>query len=256
MTGGLKAMKGEKSQGKKLRALDGAKEELIAQLGALRLPEVIIPKFSISPGDVSPRSVVHIAEGSVGYLDHPPLLSGIHLSLGGGQRLALTGDNGSGKSTLIKAILGHENMYTTGEWYGPKGEGMGYVDQHYSTLDPCKSVVDTLADFVPAWCHAEVRRHLNDFLFRKNEEVEAMVATLSGGEKARLSLACIAARTPHLLILDEITNNLDVETKNHVLQVLQTYPGAMILISHERDFLEALRVDVTLDVAHFKQRKI
>jgi ATPase subunit of ABC transporter with duplicated ATPase domains len=94
----------------------------------------------------------------------------------------------------------------------------------------------------------EVRRHLNDFHFRKNEEVNSLVSQISGGEKARLSLAKIAARTPALLILDEITNNLDLETKTHVAQILQAYPGAMIVISHDPDFLKEIGVsdDYTL----------
>ncbi|KJW07807.1 ABC transporter family protein [Orientia tsutsugamushi str. UT144] len=98
------------------------------------------------------------------------------------------------------------------------------------------------------WSHIEVRRHLNDCLFRKNEEVNAIVSTLSGGEKARLSLAQIAAKTPKLLILDEISNNLDLETKEHVMQVLKAYPGAMIIISHDADFLEEIRVNSYLEI--------
>jgi ATPase subunit of ABC transporter with duplicated ATPase domains len=66
---------------------------------------------------------------------------------------------------------------------------------------------------------------------------------LSGGEKARLSLAQIAAKTPKLLILDEITNNLDLETRDHVIEVLKNYPGAMIVISHDADFLEEIGVN-------------
>ena len=67
-----------------------------------------------------------------------------------------------------------------------------------------------------------------------------LVAQLSGGEKARLSLAQIAARTPKLLILDEITNNLDLETRGHVIEVLKNYPGAIIVISHDADFLKEI----------------
>lgn len=94
------------------------------------------------------------------------------------------------------------------------------------------------------WSHAEIRRHLNDFLFRKNEEVNALVSTLSGGEKARLSLVQIAVKTPKLLILDEITNSLDLETRDHVIQVLKNYPGVMVVISHDEDFLKAIHVSV------------
>jgi ATPase subunit of ABC transporter with duplicated ATPase domains len=89
-------------------------------------------------------------------------------------------------------------------------------------------------------------------LFRKNEEVNAFVSTLSGGEKARLSLAQIAAKIPKLLILDEITNNLDLETKEHVAQVLRAYPGAMIIISHDADFLEESGISELVDVGKFR----
>ena len=164
--------------------------------------------------------------------------------------MAITGDNGSGKSTLIKAILGDESVCKTGDWHGVKQEDIGYLDQHYGTLNPDQTVLETIANLVPHWPHAEIRRHLNAFLFRKNEEVNALVGTLSGGEKARLSLAQIAARTPKLLILDEITNNLDLETKGHVIQVLKSYPGAMIMISHEADFLEAIEVKHYLIIRH------
>lgn len=81
--------------------------------------------------------------------------------------------------------------------------------------------------------------------------MNALVSTLSGGEKARLSLAQIAAKTPKLLILDEITNNLDLETKEHVIQVLKSYPGAMIVISHEVDFLEEIGISEMVDVKKF-----
>lgn len=89
-------------------------------------------------------------------------------------------------------------------------------------------------------------------MFRKNEEVNAFVSTLSGGEKARLSLAQIAAKIPKLLILDEITNNLDLETKEHVAQVLRAYPGAMIIISHDADFLEESGISELVDVGKFR----
>jgi ATPase subunit of ABC transporter with duplicated ATPase domains len=81
-------------------------------------------------------------------------------------------------------------------------------------------------------------------LFRKNEEIHATVSSLSGGEKARLSLVQIVAMTPILLILDEITNHLDLETRDHVIQVLNDYPGAILVISHDADFLLAIGVTI------------
>jgi ATPase subunit of ABC transporter with duplicated ATPase domains len=238
-----KAGRAEETSGRKKSAIDKRKSDLAESLSDLRLPEIIVPKFSLSGSDAGRGMIIQISGASVGYFEGQPILSGISLSLGSGQHMAITGDNGSGKSTLIKAILGDESVCKTGEWHVIKREDVGYLDQHYGTLNPDKTVLETIADLVPAWPHTEVRRHLNDFLFRKNEEVNALVRTLSGGEKARLSLAQIAAKTPKLLILDEITNNLDLETKEHVAQVLKYYPGAMIVISHEADFLEEIGVN-------------
>jgi ATPase subunit of ABC transporter with duplicated ATPase domains len=76
----------------------------------------------------------------------------------------------------------------SGNWHAPKISDIGYLDQHYGTLSAKKTVLETIAELVPTWPHIEVRRHLNDFLFRKNEEVSALVGTLSGGEKGKAQL--------------------------------------------------------------------
>lgn len=116
------------------------------------------------------------------------------------------------------------------------------MDQHYNTLRLDSSPFESICKIMPTWPQTEVRKHLATFLFRKNEEVNCPVSQLSGGEKARLAFAQIAAKTPQLLILDEIGNNLDLETRQHVIQVLRGFPGAMILISHDTDFLKQVGV--------------
>jgi ATPase subunit of ABC transporter with duplicated ATPase domains len=128
----------------------------------------------------------------------------------------------------------------TGSWYVT--QGIGFLDQHYQTLCLEKSALEIIMEAEPSWDHSTVRSHLNDFLFRKNDEVNTSVENLSGGERARLSFAQIAANPPRLLILDEITNNLDLETHNHVIQVLRDFPGAMIVISHDAEFLKEIQV--------------
>jgi len=82
------------------------------------------------------------------------------------------------KSTLIKAILDDACVIKSGNWYAPKISDIGYLDQHYGTLSAEKTVLETIAELVPNLSHIEVRRHLNDFLFRKNEEVNTLVSTL------------------------------------------------------------------------------
>lgn len=238
-----KAGRAEETSGRKKSAIDHKKQDLTDRLSNLRLPEIIMPKFSLSSASVGDRTIVSISDGSIGYAEQEPLLQKISLSISSRDRIAIQGDNASGKSTLIKAILDDDSVIKLGNWHAPKIDDIGYLDQHYGTLSAEKTVLETIAELVPTWTHVEVRRHLNDFLFRKNEDVNSLVAQLSGGEKARLSLAQIAARTPKLLILDEITNNLDLETRGHVIEVLKNYPGAMIVISHDADFLEEIGVN-------------
>ncbi len=96
----------------------------------------------------------------------------------------------------------------------PPKEHIGYLDQHHINFKPELSVLDHIKDLRPDWSEIEIKRHLNDFLFCTNEEVMQLTASFSGGEKARASLSMIAAKTPKLLILDEISNNLDLEQKN------------------------------------------
>jgi ATPase subunit of ABC transporter with duplicated ATPase domains len=247
-----KAGRAEETSGLKKSAIDHKKQNLTEQLSNLRLPEIIVPKFSLNSADIGDRTIVSISDGKVGYAGQVTLLQKISLSISSRDRIAIQGDNASGKSTLIKAIMDDTCVIKSGNWYAPKISDIGYLDQHYGTLSAKKTVLETIAELVPTWTHIEVRRHLNDFLFRKNEEVNALVRTLSGGEKARLSLAQIAAKTPKLLILDEITNNLDLETKEHVAQVLKAYPGAMIIISHDADFLEEIGISEVVDVNKFK----
>jgi len=224
---------------RKKSEINHKKQVLMEQISTLRLPEVIKPTFSIQAGE-SGRVLVSISDGTIGFEN--PIVTAINFSVTLGERIAISGDNGSGKSTLIRAILEDTAIAKTGSWQVLKQEYIGYLNQHYSTLDVEKTVLDIIQGSVSDWSHAEIRKHLNDFLFRKNEEINAPVSSLSGGEKARLSLAMIAAITPKLLILDEITNNLDLETRDHVIQVLKNYPGAMVVISHDADFLESIQI--------------
>jgi ATPase subunit of ABC transporter with duplicated ATPase domains len=238
----------QETSGRKKSVIENKKQDLSEKLSNLRLPEIIVPKFSLSSTSIDGRNIVTIRDGSIGYAGFEPLLKKISLSIGSMDRVSIQGDNASGKSTLIKVILNDPSIIKSGNWYTPKIEDIGYLDQHYNTLSAEKTVFETIAELVPTWTHIKVRRHLNDFLFHKNDEVNSTIAQLSGGEKVRLSLAQIAARTPKLLILDEITNNLDLETKQHVTQVLKVYPGAMIVISHEDDFLDEIGIDACFEI--------
>jgi ATPase subunit of ABC transporter with duplicated ATPase domains len=234
---------------KKQRKVGVLRKQIQESLRDIRVPEVIIPKFNLEGATLPPHAmVVEIREGSCGY-SRQAVLSDINLRIGATERVAVIGENGSGKSTLIKAIAQKPECLREGMWHMPPTAEIGYLDQHYSSLDQTLSVYETIAQNAPsAWSMNDIRAHLNNFLFRKNEQVQALVAMLSGGERARLSLALLAVKAPKLLLLDEVTNNLDLPTREHVKQVLQEYPGAMLIISHDEDFLRSLNVDAVYEV--------
>jgi ATPase subunit of ABC transporter with duplicated ATPase domains len=236
-----KQAQGEKTKNRHNKRIVQTKADIVSQLSGLRLPDSILPKFSLTASQIAARTLVSIHAGSVGYLQQEMLLNDINFSVKSRDRIAIAGDNGSGKTTLLKAILGDPCIITSGEWSINVAD-MGYLDQHYATLSADKTVLETIAVLQPSWSHIELRRHLIDFLFRSNAQVETLVADLSGGEKARLSLAQIAARTPKLLILDEISNNLDLETRAHVISILREYPAAMLIISHDEDLLKSIDI--------------
>jgi ATPase subunit of ABC transporter with duplicated ATPase domains len=239
--GDLKANYATITAGKKSSSITNRNKFLNERLSSLRLPEIIKPTFSLTAKEVGSKIIVSISDGQLRYGDKI-ILSGITLSVSGGEHLAIVGDNGSGKTTLMKAILNDPQVIKTGVWDLPDNSDIGYLDQHYSSLNSFKTVLETLTDITPNKTHAELRDLLNSFLFKKNEEVNKSVSVLSGGERARLALAKIAFQTPKLLLIDEITNNIDLETKQHVVQVLRQYPGTMIIISHDSTFLKEINI--------------
>lgn len=240
ITSKCKANQAAITAGKKKAALNNKSEDIKEKLSEIYVPEVILPKFHIDPGKISEKNILSIFEGSVGY--NKVILDNISLNLMGKEKLAIMGKNASGKSTLLKAIMSDPNVAKMGEWHIPSPSDIGYLDQHYKIIEQAKTPFELIKKTRPEWSQAEIRSHLNNFLFRKNEEVNNMIENLSGGEKARLSLALIATNPLKLLILDEITNNLDLETKDHIAQILRDYPGAMIIVSHDEDFLEEIDV--------------
>lgn len=246
VTSKAKANRANKTSSKKSASINKAKSNLEDQLGEIYIAKEIKPNFIIEGQPSASSSIVAISNGSVGY--ESAMLTDIFLSVSGNEHIAIQGKNASGKSTLIKAILGDNSVTTSGSFHTINNKHIGYLDQHYSNLEPNLTVLEHLKKLRPDWDERTIRLHLNDFLFRSQKDVQKLASILSGGERARLSLCLIAAKTPTLLILDEITNNLDLETKEHVTQILKEYPGALIIISHDNAFLSSLKIDHTYEI--------
>jgi ATPase subunit of ABC transporter with duplicated ATPase domains len=190
-----KAGRATETSGHKKSAIHLKKQALTKRLSTLQPGEIIKPHFVLNARD-SNQTLVTIRDGRVGYAPNNPVLRDLSLSINARDRIVIQGNNGSGKSTLIKAIMGHAKLVKEGDWAIPNQQDIGYLDQHYGTLALDKTVLETITCLLKNRPYSEIRKHLKDFLFRKNEEVDTLVSTLSGGEKARLSLAQIAALTP------------------------------------------------------------
>lgn len=231
------------SLGKHQAVIGKISEKIASQRSLLQEPEKITVSFELLASVFANArgNAIEISSGSVSYREQSLVIQDINLAVVHQERIALVGDNGSGKSTLFKALLAMSDIAVSGTWYLPKSQRIGYLDQHYKILNQNSTVLET-AQAISSLPHAELRKILNDFLFRKNEEVGALVSSLSGGEKARLVLACIALQQPQILLLDEVTNNLDLQSREHVINVLNAYPGTLIVISHDEDFLQRIGI--------------
>ncbi len=173
-------------------------------------------------------------------IDGKAIVSDLTFSIQRGDKIALIGPNGCGKSTLIKLLLGQLEAQSGSVKQGVNIE-LAYFDQHRAQLDLDKKVVDIVADgkkeITINGRTKHVISYLQDYLFTP-DRINAPVRSLSGGEKNRLLLAKLLARPSNLLILDEPTNDLDVETLELLEDTLGDYPGTVILVSHDREFVD------------------
>ncbi|MCX2560454.1 ABC-F family ATP-binding cassette domain-containing protein [Acetobacter farinalis] len=164
-----------------------------------------------------------------------------------GDRLAIVGANGAGKTTLLHLLVGQDQPDSGSITLGPS-LSMVTLDQQRRTLDPDKTLADTLTrgggDMVQVGTEKRhVIGYMKDFLFRP-EQARTPVGVLSGGERGRLMLACALAQPSNLLVLDEPTNDLDLETLDLLQEMLSSYEGTVLLVSHDRDFLDRVATSV------------
>jgi len=167
------------------------------------------------------------------------VLDNISLKIGRGERVAFVGQNGQGKTTLAKILIGVEPS-TGGDIKLGHNVQLGYYAQNQSdTLHPHLTLLQTMENASPPEMRTKLRNILGSFLF-SGEDVDKKVSVLSGGERARLALACLLLKPFNLLVLDEPTNHLDIISKEVLKKALIEYDGTLIVVSHDRDFLEGL----------------
>ncbi|MDO7703042.1 MAG: ATP-binding cassette domain-containing protein, partial [Flavobacteriaceae bacterium] len=178
------------------------------------------------------------------------VLNGVNLQVVRGEKIAFVGQNGQGKSTLAKIIV--DEISYEGNLNLGHNVQLGYFAQNQSTyLDGTKTVLESAEDSATPENRTKVRDLLGSFLFQ-GETVDKKVSVLSGGERNRLALCKLLLQPFNVLIMDEPTNHLDIASKNVLKEALRNFIGTLILVSHDRDFVQGL----CEKVVSFKDREV
>jgi ATP-binding cassette subfamily F protein 3 len=202
------------------------------------------------PVSITPGRVVIEAEHVTKSYGDKTILKDISLLVERGSKIAFVGQNGQGKSTFIKAIV-NEFQYEGSIKLGHNVQ-LGYFAQNQAEyLDGEKTLLDTMLEAATDTNRSKVRDMLGSFLFR-GDDVEKKVKVLSGGERNRLALCKLLLQPINVLVMDEPTNHLDIKSKNVLKAALQKYEGTLLLVSHDRDFLQGM----SNLVYEFKDQKI
>lgn len=202
------------------------------------------------PISLQPGKIILEAEGVSKSYGTKEILTNIELLIERGSKIAFVGQNGQGKTTLAKMIV-NEIPYTGTLKLGHNVQ-LGYFAQNQAEyLDGEISILDTMINAANESNRTKVRDILGSFLFR-GDDVEKKVKVLSGGERNRLALAKMLLQPFNVLVMDEPTNHLDIKSKNVLKQALKNFEGTLLLVSHDRDFLQGL----TDKVYEFKDKKI
>jgi ATP-binding cassette subfamily F protein uup len=198
--------------------------------------------LTVQDANASGKLVIEAKDISKRYGDRP-VVADFSIRIERGDRIGIVGPNGAGKTTLINMLTGLLPPDSGNVRLGTNLE-IATLDQRRESLDPARSVADTLTDgrgdtVIIGGEARHVIGYMKDFLFRP-EQARTPVKALSGGERGRLMLARALAKPSNLLILDEPTNDLDLETLDLLQEMLAAYPGTLLLVSHDRDFLDRI----------------
>ena len=222
-----------------------SREKQLEKVEQIDAPETGVRtlRFRFPTAPRSGKEVVKIEDLTHSF-DDKILFLGASLLVERGDRVAFLGPNGSGKSTILRLIMGLETPTEGTVKLGEHNVIPGYFEQNQAeALDLSLTVEETIQKAVPDWKYEEIRALLGQFLF-SGDTVKKKVATLSGGEKARLALAKMLLQPVNLLILDEPTNHLDIPAKENIESALQNYDGSALIVSHDRYFISQVATKI------------
>ncbi|MDD4870237.1 MAG: ATP-binding cassette domain-containing protein, partial [Kiritimatiellae bacterium] len=211
-----------------------------------KMEEIIVPSIAVRPPKIRlpepqhcGQEVARFDDAGISYDDKTWVLRHVDLRIEKGEKTALVGLNGMGKSTLLRALAGRLPLKEGRRVSGHKVV-VGYQAQDLAeTMDPRKTVFESTRNAAPGMREVDIRSVLGSFLF-PGDTIEKQVQVLSGGEKMRLSLACMLLRAPNFMLLDEPTTHLDIPSREALEQALIVYKGTLLLVSHDIEFVRKI----------------
>ncbi len=248
VAGGMKR-RAENTSGDNARLAERLRTKAAHDVSAAREKIELLQPLSVTlppTGLPANRVVLKVNGVTAGYEAETPVLRNLSFEIIGPERIAITGPNGSGKTTLLSLISGSLLPFA-GTVRLPVGAAM--LDQRVSPLDPASSIRDNFRRLNPGTDENACRAALARFMFRADAALQ-MVGTLSGGQMLRAGLACVLGESspPSLLILDEPTNHLDIDSITAVEAGLRAYDGALLVVSHDEVFLDAIGITRRLEL--------
>ncbi|MEN8927353.1 MAG: ABC-F family ATP-binding cassette domain-containing protein [Flavobacteriales bacterium] len=228
-----------------------SREKMLEKLEIIEIDEVdnSALKLRFPPSPRSGDYPVSVKEVSKSYGDHT-VFKDANMVIARGEKVSFVGRNGEGKSTMIKAILGE--IEVEGECKLGHNVEVGYFAQNQaSLLDPDLTVFQTIDEVAVGEIRTQIKNMLGRFMFG-GDDIDKKVSVLSGGEKTRLAMVKLLLEPVNLLILDEPTNHLDLKSKDILKEALKDYDGTLVLVSHDRDFLQGL----SEKVFEFKNQRV
>lgn len=240
---GLIKAKAEVSNGSAKNKHEAAVAKANQKVAETKVKITKVTSIQLEEKNQKRRNLINI-QGANLRISERLLIQNIQLDISSGDRISIIGANGSGKSSLVKAILGVENqtaIFDSGEVLFASAMQAVYLDQTYELVNRRYTILENMQASNPNLSYQLLRQQLGHFLF-KYDEVHKSASVLSGGELARLAIAMISISKIDLLILDEPTNNLDIETVEQMVVGINDYQGALWVISHDLDFLSRINI--------------
>ncbi|SFR83590.1 MULTISPECIES: ABC-F family ATP-binding cassette domain-containing protein [Maribacter] len=228
-----------------------SRERMLEKLEIIEIDEIDTSslKLRFPPAPRSGDYPVTVKDVSKSYDEHI-VFKDANMSIARGEKVSFVGRNGEGKSTMIKAILGE--IPVEGTCQLGHNVKVGYFAQNQaSLLDPDLTIFQTVDEVAFGDIRNQIKNILGRFMF-SGDDIDKKVGMLSGGEKTRLAMVRLLLEPVNLLILDEPTNHLDLKSKDVLKEALSTYDGTLILVSHDRDFLQGL----SQKVFEFKEQRV